>query len=356
MDMRIVKRFIILAMIPLLICICVFSCGKKPVKPTIIVETNGNKIVIKPVLNKSKEKKLKLTLVRELKGHAQYLFYVDFFKDNKLLASGSADQSVRLWDFHSGIEKKRINEVYDEVWGIPLRFSGNGKYLVIGSYETLKILDATTLKELKSVFAHKRGIQSLNISPDNKTVATAGVDGNIVIWSIPDLELIKKIKGHSSEIWSICISPDGQYMVSGGEDALAKIWKYPSLDLDNQIAFHKFPIEYVRYSDDGKLLLLGSADSKISVWKNGKYSSPYRVLSGHLGSVLVAIFSRDSKYIFSGGDDDEIYAFNIDKDEIVVKVREHWADVMTLAISPDGKYLASGSRDRSIKIWEINYE
>ena len=74
-------------------------------------------------------------------------------------------------------------------------------------------------------------------------------------------------------------------------------------------------------------------------------------MKGHEGSVLVAVFSKNSRYIFSGGEDDEIIAFNAKTGEELTHVKDHLGDVMSICNSPDGKYIASGSRDKTIKVY-----
>lgn len=316
------------------------------------------KIDIKPdVINTQSKKNLRLDYLYELSGHTQYIFYSAFSPDSKYLASGGADRCVIIWDLKNTNQIKCIKEEYDEIWGIPLQYSKDGQYLVIGSFETLKVLSVKDdYKILSAKFAHPKGIQTLAISPDNKYVATGGVDGRIIVWSLPDLSKIKEIQAHASEIWNLKISPDEKYLISGGEDTLAKQWSFPDLSLIQILRYHSMPIEFVDISKDGSKLLLGSADSTVSVWNTRNLSSPVTILKGHIGSVLVAVFSIDGKYVFSGGDDDELYVCDAENGEVKERFQAHFGDVMTIAVSDDGRYIVSGSRDRRLKIWAIRYE
>ncbi len=295
-----------------------------------------------------------LSIIKELKEHKLYVFYVNFSQDMKYLASGSADKSVIIWNTLNWSPVKVFKEKYYDIWGIPLKFSKDNKYFVYGSYETLKIISVGNFEEITNVYAHKKGIQSLDISPNSQYIISAGVDSQLKVWTMPNLALYTNVKAHNQEVWSACISPDGNYAISGGEDGYFKIWKFPSLELEKEVKFHEYPIEYVNISSTGKFILCASADSTISVWKWGDYSAPYRLLKGHIGSVLVALFSKDEKLIYSGGNDDMINVFDIEKGELIYKMREHLGDVMTLSLSSDDAFLASGSRDRTIKIWKIN--
>ncbi len=321
-----------------------FSCGT-PVKDHEKLNVNSERLA-----------DFGLKLEKELLGHTRYVYCLDFSPNQEYLASGSADETIRIWDTRSGKEKRTIEESYKELWGIPVRFSPDGNYLAAGVYEKLKLYDAqSNFNERASCDAHKRGIQSVSISPDNKYVISAGADGEIKIWSIPDLKLVSSRMAHSSEVWSVSVSPKGDFLISGGEDGSFKVWKIPSLELFKDVKFHILPIEYVRYSKSGNLFLVASADATVSVWKKGEYNGPYRLLKGQLGGVLTADFSPDERFVFSGGEDDTIYVYELKTAEVIYRLKEHYGDVMSVVVSPDGSFLASGSRDRSIKFWKLSF-
>ncbi len=325
----------------------ILSCGESSVKS----EKNLNN---KPVNNKKIEN-FSLSLINSLTDHNMYVFYVDFSPDGKFIASGSADKTVIINDCASWKVVKTFNESYYDIWGIPVKFSPDNNYLVYGSYETLKIVSVrNNFIGITNTYAHMKGIQSLDVSPNDQYIITAGVDSQLRVWSVPDLKPIANVKGHENEVWSTSISPDGKFAVSGGEDGFFKVWKFPSLELFNAVKYHQRSIEYVSISQGQKYILCASSDSTISVWKWGEYDAPYRVLTGHNGSVPVAIFSSDEKLVFSGGQDDYIEVFDIDSGSMIYKIKAHNGDIMTLSLSPDGNYLASGSRDRTVNIWRIN--
>ncbi len=299
-------------------------------------------------------KTLRIDPILTMPAHRGYVFYARFSPDGKWLASGGADATIRLWKTGEWTNVRTITENYREVWGIPLSFSPDSRYLAGGAYEVLKLYKAgDQFREIAAQSAHPRGIQTVSFDREGRTLVSGGVDGMIRVWTVPELRFLSEIRAHASEVWSICFSPDGTLLVSGGEDNTVRIWKYPGFELQQEIRFHTRPIEYVRVSQDGRYLLAASADGSVSVWKWGDFGRPYRVLKGHMGAVLVVEYNPLFSLIFTGGDDDSIYVFSADTGETVYQLKEHFGDVMTLAFSPDGRILASGSRDRTLKIWSV---
>lgn len=340
-----------------------FSCSSSSTSTSLLTTTSSSTTTLTAVSTTTTidyseltdAEYLGLDFIRSFYGHRMYLFYVDFSPDGQYVVSGSADKTVRVWETLTGDREHKFEEEYEAVWGIPVRFSPDANYIVYGAYDTLKVADISADYEIISeAFAHESGIQTLEISSDSRYVVTGGVDGRISVWTLPELTEVKSIQAHESEIWNVDISPDSSTILSGSEDDTAVLWSFPDLEKQETFDYHTDPIEYVRYSEDGSLFLLACADGNISVWRTADLSEPYRLLRGHLGSVLTALFTMDGQYIISGGDDDCIYVYDISAGEVVNVADEHFGDVMALAISPDQTLLASGSRDRTVKIWLLS--
>lgn len=319
------------------------ACPKAPVKP---------QESLPPLVMA----KFEVVPLKTLTGHRGYLYFAAFSGNGKYLATGSADQSVRIWSIPQWKEDTVLSEHFNQLWGIPVQFSFDSKYLASGAFDQLRIYDVeASFKPLASRSLHKNGIQSIAFSPDNLYIATAGADAKIQVSRVPSLEAVTNIQGHESEIWSVHISPDSKTLVSGGEDGKIKVFRFPSMELLNTVSYHTLPVEYVRFSHNGNLILAASSDGSISVWKTGSYQTPYRVLKGHMGSVLTAEFTIDDRMIISGGDDDCINIYDVEKGELLHQIKDHFGDVMTIAIYPKATYFASGSRDRTVKIWKYSF-
>ena len=115
------------------------------------------------------------------KGHTSSVFSVSFSSDSKILASGSGDKTIRLWDVATG-------EPLGEFKG-PLDTSSNvspdGKTLVSGSWDTIVYLrDAVTGEQLRVFKGHTAPVFSVSFSPDGKTLASGSGDGTVCLWDV----------------------------------------------------------------------------------------------------------------------------------------------------------------------------
>ncbi len=112
------------------------------------------------------------------------------------------------------------------------------------------------------------------------------------------------------------------------------------------------PVYTVSLSPDGKYIISGGQDERIKIWNIDKGSLIY-TLKGHDGPIFSVSFSPDGKLIASGSLDQTIKIWKIGRDKPVRTLEGHKSWVKSVVFSPKGEYIASGSLDQTIKIWKI---
>ena len=121
-----------------------------------------------------------------LVGHQNAPSCVAFSSDGELLATGSADRTVKLWKIMSGLEQGTLQGHSGEIRAVA--FSPDGRTLASGSEDgTLKLWDVTTGQELISLDASRGGVHAVAFSPDGNVLASSGAAGDgrgeILLWS-----------------------------------------------------------------------------------------------------------------------------------------------------------------------------
>jgi WD40 repeat protein len=113
--------------------------------------------------------------------HVKGRLYVAFSPDGAILATGSADQTILLWDVASG---KVLRTLKGHVGSVTcLAFDPGGKVLVTGSADkTIRTWDVAIGRTTAVLVGHADAISSLAISPNGRMFASASQDGTILLW------------------------------------------------------------------------------------------------------------------------------------------------------------------------------
>ncbi|MEI6043349.1 MAG: hypothetical protein WCS37_03045 [Chloroflexota bacterium] len=286
-----------------------------------------------------------------LAGHSSSVQAVAYSPDGKTLASGSSDNTVKLWEVATSKELVTFKD--HSSWVTSVAFSPDGKTLASGSADsTVKIWSVITDKELATLKGHTGGIEAVAFSPDGKTLASGSSDNTVKIWNVTNGNEISTLKGHLSWVTSVAFSPDGKTLASASADATVKIWNVTNGNEISTLKGHSSWVTSVAFSPDGKTLASGSDDKSVKIWDlvNNKELA---TLKGHDSWVRTIAFSPDGKTLASGSDDKSVKIWEIASGKELTILKGHSSWVTSVAYSPDGKTIATGSDDNTIKVWEI---
>jgi WD40 repeat protein len=251
---------------------------------------------------------------------------------------------------------KVINAHRDRVHALAI--SPDGKVLASGSDDnTIKLWSWPACKLLATLKGHKFDVRALAISPDGMILVSGSQDQTIKFWSLPGGTLLATLEGDKDKdhFCALAISPDGKILASGAADLAdqgIKLWSLPGGKLLAAFEEHKPWVKALAISPDGKILASGSHDKTLKLWSLPE-AKLIATLDGHSDSVTALAISPDGKILASGSDDKTIKLWSLPEAKLIASLDGHSNYVKALAISPNGKILASGSWDDTINLWSL---
>jgi ankyrin repeat protein len=289
---------------------------------------------------------------RALLEHTSWIWGVSFSPDGYILASGSADKTIKLWDANTG---ELINTLQgDRNYVYSVSFSPDGSILASGNSDKAIILwNPRTGTLIRTLEGFSGWVWGVSFSPDGNTLASGSADKTIKLWNPNTGALIGTLDGHTDSINSVCFSPDGKMLASGGRDKTIKLWDTKTGNLIRTLEGNKGWVHSVCFSCDGKTL--ASGNKTIQLW-NTDTGTLIGTLEGHTNEVYSVSFSFDGKTLASGSKDYTIKLWNTNTRTLIRTLTGHNDIVNSVSFSPDGRTLASGGRDKTIKLWNVATE
>ncbi len=242
-----------------------------------------------------------------LEGHAKPVKYLEFSADGKFLAS-AAGTEVRVWDLENGGWQEyrgHVTHVYN------LDFNRDAsRFLSTSLKNKFNEWDRESGELIRSFEPHSRSCLVAAYSPDNKLIASGSLDRTIKILDAESGEVIHDISAHGENILSLDFSPNGKYLASASTDENIKLWNVETGKIHKLLTGHGYAVVYVRFSPDGKYLVSASYDKTARLWEVATGNCIYTFVD-HEDALFAADFLPDSKRIVTTSNDGTAMIYEI---------------------------------------------
>ncbi len=299
-----------------------------------------------------------------LKGHRGPVYSVTYSPDGRLLASGSADHTVRLWDPFTGACRATLAGHVSEVNCVS--FSPDGQTVAsAGDDRAVRLWNVATRSPRAMLSGHDDQVVGVRYAPNGRFLASADNSGVVIVWDADTHERLARLQRHHGRIEDLDISPDSRRILTGGCDLMptggtggsaARIW---DVELGRETWSQTFlasgAAHCVSFDRTGGGFVVGDSHGSLARWnRDGQQTDLLDFSSEQLKS---AVISPDGSTTVVGGETRQII---VDRSgpggRRTLLLHGHRGTIWGLVFSPDGKHLASASGDGTMKIWDLGQD
>ncbi|KAL1964566.1 hypothetical protein VTN77DRAFT_6863 [Rasamsonia byssochlamydoides] len=306
-------------------------------------------------------------LQRTLQGHRSVIESVSFSPDGGLLASASYDnKTVGLWNVTTGllIHSLRFNSDFGRIDF--MAFSPDVRFLVSGHEDAMDRLWNVATRSLQKTIQRDSldlpwSSQRAAFSPNSRLLACGFRDGSVQVWDVANGSLQRTLQCPNAgsdpglSVYSVAFSPDGRLVASSTYDGRLQLWDLATGSLKRTLVTTKkdYPLSgLIKFSPNGQFLFAGSTTNDrarvVAFFDTDRDQSQPVWISYPSPAAYSIAFSPDSKLIAIafGGLDTATFSLR-------QTLKGHWGAINSLVISPNGRCIASGAADGTVRLWDI---
>ncbi|RAR15632.1 WD40 repeat-like protein [Stemphylium lycopersici] len=226
------------------------------------------------------------TLLDKISAHEGAVWTMQVHPDGKSLITGSADKSVKFWNFdiiqeeipgtkrttpRLKLVQSRILKVNDDVLSVEV--SPDSRLLAVATLDnTVKVFFVDSLKLFLNLYGHKLPVLNMSISSDSKLIATCSADKNVRIWGLDFGDCHKALFGHEDSIMQISFIPhpvdndERHIFFSASKDRTIKSWDGDKFQQIQKFKGHHGELWAMTVARTGDFIVTASHDKSIRIW------------------------------------------------------------------------------------------
>jgi len=332
-----------------------------------------------------------------LTGHGAPILCASFSPTGSMLATGSGDNTVRLWDLNTELPKTALTG--HRGWILCVEWNGMETSLASGSHDnTVIVWDPKTGKQVgEALRGHTKWITGLawepvHLNASEPRLASASKDATVRVWNPKARRVEFTLGGHTASVNAVRWGGDG-VIYTASSDRTVKLWNSDNGKLIRNLSEHahwvntlalntdfilrtgpydhtgRNPVDakdakakaLARYqafvAQQPELLISGSDDHTLFLWPNVRAESnpkkPLARLTGHQKQICHVAFSPNGKLIASCGWDNSVKLWDGRTGKFFASLRGHVGPVYRVSFSSDSRMLVSASKDSTLKLWNL---
>ncbi|XP_068700333.1 cleavage stimulation factor subunit 1-like isoform X2 [Montipora capricornis] len=251
-------------------------------------------------------------VIRTLYDHMEEVTSVEFHPSALVLASGSKDCTVKLFDISKPSVKKAYRSIQEAEVVTSMSFHPTGDFILVGTeHPTIRLYDTITGQCFVASNPreyHTGPINMVKYSSAANLYASCSKDGSIKIWDGVSNKCIQTFpQAHNgAEVYSVRFSQNSKYIVSSGKDSLVFLWELSTgkaLNMYTGATMSNYRTQIVFNHTEDFMIVADESNNSIACWDTRTTEKLKTLGSGHNNHIRCLTHSSTGAAFVSCSDD-----------------------------------------------------
>ena len=293
-------------------------------------------------------------------GHNDGVRAVAFSPDAQIVASGSYDSTIILWDAEQG--KMLLPPLTGHTGPVyRIAFSPDGELLASASEDrTVRLWNVKTGQAIATLI-HDDAVYGVAIDKRGKILASSGKTGRVQLWNLESRTVAKVLVHHKGQaatldraIYNVAFGPDGALLASGGTDGRIVFWDVEKGEQAGNPLLVNRPVFSMAWRHDGKVIASGNDEGRVDLWDVAARKPIDNPYPNHSSAVFGLAFSPDNRNLATVGKDRNVYIFDtVDLNAAPRRLNGYAGQFLSVDFGPDGR-VVTGTENATIVAWALN--
>ncbi len=287
--------------------------------------------------------------IKSNQGCINALLSINLNSDNYLISGGETNE-IKFWNgsnqLYSIIQNNKSIQALD--------YLNSFRYLAAGSKDqTVKLIELKNYQfTINATYAYPN-VNELAILPTNQNIVTAKGDKSIIIWDSKGFQQIKSLD-YTSNVKSFAILPSTESIVAAYADNTIQIWDSKLFQINANIN-NSSPVQNLVISPFTENIVCNGISGENSVINFWNSKSLQLISTATLANTFIssiAILPSTEKIVTASGEEIKIWDSKTFQ-SIAPPLLGHTSNILSLVVLPSSENIVSGANfpDNTIKIW-----
>lgn len=301
---------------------------------------------------------VQVSKLHTLTGHRDCVYTLVPSSEDAIFFSGAGDGMVVMWNLTDPETGAVIAQLPNSIYAMHHHAKTNT--LVVGhNYDGIHILDWQNKNEIGSLQLTKAAIFDIVSLGENLWVATG--EGMVMKVDRSVLNITHKVQASLKSARTLAVNEKLGDLAVGYSDNYIRIFDLDTMALKHEWEAHANSVFTLRYTPDKKSLLSGSRDARLKMWDTSKNYQLSEEVVAHMFAINHLAFSRDNKHFVTCSMDKSIKVWDAETMKLLKVIDRsrhagHGTSVNRVLWMNYNDQLLSASDDRTISVWNINFE